>query len=133
MRVIGWLTTIVIGFIVLGALIGGPASNPTATATSYTSTSREPVPEIVNFDWRKDGFGVVMVLSKVTIKNPGKVAISDLRISCQTSGPSGTVISSPSTVLYERIEAGKTRTFRDVNLGFIHSQSARASCRAYAR
>jgi hypothetical protein len=88
---------------------------------------------IVDYSWHKGGFGSVMVLNKVTIKNTRKIAIADFRITCDTSGPSGTILSSPSTTLYERIEAGKTRTFRDVNLGFIHSQSARASCRVYAR
>jgi hypothetical protein len=138
--------------ILLGSLAGGPSSTPTATATSYTyaapkcadqaacdaankaayaNVGKEPI--IVSFAWEKGGFGVVMVLSKITITNPKTVPIADFRITCDLSGPSGTRVGSVSTVLYERIDAGKTRTFRNVNVGFIHGQSSGASCRAHAR
>jgi hypothetical protein len=162
MRIIGWITTIVVGLLVVAAIIEGPVrqsaesaayhAKPTRGTTkkigdasqcadpaaceaankiAYANVGKEPI--IVDLSWYKGGFGVVMVLNHVKIKNPASVPVSDFRIACEMLGPSGTRVSSVSTVLYETIGAGKTRTFRNVNVGFIHDQSARASCRVHLR
>jgi hypothetical protein len=83
--------------------------------------------EVVSFNWRKDGFGNVMVLD-ITLRNESDFPLRDFVINCIHSGPSGTVMDRNSRVLYEKLAAGGTHRFRNVNMGFIHSQAASSSC-----
>jgi hypothetical protein len=85
-------------------------------------------PELVSWQWGKGGFDSVMLLKNVRIKNGRPDDIKDLIISCTVSGASGTDLQSLRTVLYDIVPAGRTKTFREINMGFVHSQAAGASC-----
>lgn len=77
--------------------------------------------------WRLDGFGNVMIAT-FRISNDNDIAVKDIEILCRTSGRSGTELSSASHTIYDIIAPHKTRTFTDINMGFVDSQSARAGC-----
>ncbi len=82
---------------------------------------------IVKFDWHKGGFDSVMI-ADFTIKNANTFPVKDLTISCKTRAGSSTVISEPSTTLYEVIHAKESKRFSKVSMGFIDTQSTRAGC-----
>jgi len=83
--------------------------------------------KIVDFSWHTDGFGSVMVAT-FTIKNSLPVSVKDIEVECTHSASSGTVIDSNQRTIFEIIKSGQTRTFRDFNMGFIHSQAKRSGC-----
>lgn len=89
--------------------------------------SPERYVEIADFSWTKEAFGNVMEAT-FTIKNTLPVKVKDIEVKCTHSAPSGTVIDSNRRTIYEIIGAGRTRTFRKVNMGFIHSQANRSAC-----
>ncbi len=82
---------------------------------------------ITDFSWTTGAFGNVMEVT-LTIKNALPVQVKDIEVKCTHSAPSGTVIDSNRRTIYEVIGAGKARTFRKFNMGFIHSQANRSSC-----
>jgi hypothetical protein len=83
--------------------------------------------KVKDFSWRKEAFGNVMEVD-FTIENMLPVNVKDIEIKCTHSAPSGTVIDSNTRTIYEVIGAGKTRVFRNFNMGFIHAQAYRSSC-----
>jgi len=83
--------------------------------------------EIVKFSWHKGGFDSIMIAT-FTVKNSSVHDVKDLEITCTHSANSGTEIDRNTRTLYERVRAGQTRTFRNVNMGFIHSQASRSGC-----
>lgn len=83
--------------------------------------------EIENFTWSKEGFGNVMV-ANFLIKNGLPWPVKDIEVRCQHSAPSGTSIDYNTRVIYERIEANKTRRISNFNMGFIHNQAQRSGC-----
>ena len=63
-----------------------------------------------------------------TFKNSGKGPRKDFHIECRVGGKSGTVLGTTQVTIYDTVKAGQTRTFREVNMGFIHGQASGASC-----
>lgn len=84
---------------------------------------------IVTERWSKGGFGSVMV-ADFTLKNVSNLALRDFRLECELQGNSGTLVNTKRITLFEKLGPQATRTIRDVNVGFINSQAARASCEA---
>jgi len=84
--------------------------------------------EIKNFNWHKGGFDSVMLVD-VTFLNKGTRAVKDFELTCQHFSNSDTLIDSNSRVIYEIIPAGKTKTIKNFNMGLIHSQAAKTSCK----
>ncbi len=76
--------------------------------------------------WELGGFGNVMTIHFALQNNTSKPQ-KDFVISCETHGRSGTLLSRPRVALYEALQPGTRRAF-ELNMGFVHSQSARASC-----
>lgn len=64
-----------------------------------------------------------------TIRNNGTKAIKDIEIECVHFAPSGTRIDSNKRTIYEVIEPGKTRVFKDFSMGFMHSQADSSNCK----
>jgi hypothetical protein len=77
--------------------------------------------------YRKVGGSVMEATFVITNSSPCDV--KDLQIECVHSAPSGTQIDSSTHTIYEVIKAGETRTLTNVNMGFIHSQTASSSAR----
>lgn len=83
--------------------------------------------KITDFSWTKAAFGNVMEAT-FTIRNSLPVKVKDIDVKCSHAAPSGTVVDSNRRTIYEVIGAGRTRTFRKFNMGFIHSQANRSGC-----
>jgi hypothetical protein len=121
--------------VVFAALVGnkGPEKAEPPKPAPHTVTIPPP-PEprtlvtISDFNWAKGGFGNVG-LGTFTIKNDNTFQVKDVAIRCDFYANSGTSLSRADATIYEVVAAKKSRTFREVNLGFIHSQSSKASCR----
>ena len=91
--------------------------------------SRKPLGWVLE-GWELSGFGTVFIAT-LTIQNNSKERLADFRVACMTYGNSGTALSTPTGVLYEALRPGQRGTFR-INLGFVHSQSAKANCAVYS-
>lgn len=83
--------------------------------------------QISKENWTTGGFGTVMMYD-FSVTNNADAPMKDLQLECTTYGASGTKLNTLEYTLYEKIPEGKTRTFRDLNIGFIDGQSARAHC-----
>lgn len=83
--------------------------------------------QILDWSWEQGGFGVVMI-ARFRVKNNNPFPVKDPLFKCTLFGPSGTIIDSISTRVFERIEPGKAKLFRNINMGLIASQSAQGRC-----
>ena len=83
--------------------------------------------EIVKQSWRKDVFGTMATIN-ITVKNTAPFDIKDIIIRCHFYAKSGTKVNSSKHTIYEIIEPGSTKKFRNVNLGFINPQASRGGC-----
>ncbi len=81
----------------------------------------------LEYTWSKEGFGNVMEAT-FTVRNRSHNGIKDLEIRCIHSAPSGTVIDRNTRTIYDVVPAQKSRTFENVNMGFINSQAHRSGC-----
>ena len=133
-------TWIVTGLVVLW-FIGYIAGEPTGSSSSAPSANRtSPAPsvsplqaamaatELREYSWSKTAGGSLMK-ADFTIRNNGATDIKDIEIICEHQGPSGTKIDSNTRTIFEIVPAGKTRTFKSFDMGFIHSQAVSTSCR----
>jgi len=82
----------------------------------------------VDFNWHTSGFGGVMIADfKVT--NRSKYKIKDIEITCYHYGKSGTKIDSNTRTIYDIVPAKGKKLFKDVNMGFFHSQTHKSGCK----
>jgi hypothetical protein len=68
------------------------------------------------------------MMATFVIKNTSPFDIKDITIHCTNAAPSGTVIGSIDHTIYDLVKANSTKTFREVNMGFIHSQASSSGC-----
>jgi hypothetical protein len=108
--VLGWL----------GNLIGSHGSGSAAG-----STPRDKV--AMSFSSSKGGFGSILMLD-ITLTNKNTFAVKDIEIDCDGYGGSGTKIDHNNKTMYERLEPGETRTFKQFNMGFLNSQVSSSRC-----
>lgn len=104
------------------------AAPPPATQPKTPFEAADPVVDldVVRFSWTKSGFGSVATFD-VTIKNKSKVAAyGDIEYETTYSAPSGTRVDRGHGSIFEVIQPGQTRTFKDLNDAFVHSQASRA-------
>lgn len=81
--------------------------------------------EMVNNDWYMGGFGSIPIHT-ITLKNKGEVAYKDIGIAITYSSNSDTLIDVGAHVIYDVLPAGKTKTFRNINMGFMDGQAAKS-------
>lgn len=82
--------------------------------------------KISNFKWEKGGFGSVM-LATFTLTNNNEIAVKDIRMEFQRYAESGTPVGGDRYTQMSILKPGEKRTFKNVNLGFIHSQAERST------
>ena len=104
-----------------------PSTSPAEAQQQAARRNPEKFLEITKFSWSKEGFGAFMHAS-FTIKNSSALDIKDVSIRCTHHAPSGTVIDSNERTIYEIVKANSTRSFREFNMGFIHSQAKSGGC-----
>lgn len=77
--------------------------------------------KVVKMNWQKGGFESVGIINSITIKNESASACKDLMCFADFYAASGTRIGAVHFFIYEIIPAGKTKTFRNINIGFLPS------------
>ncbi|EMV9185865.1 hypothetical protein AADU03_004751 [Escherichia coli] len=123
---------VIVVFWGFGALTKGPSTS-SSSGTGSAAPQLSPLAlakektTLVNFDWAKSAGGALM-RADFTIHNGGTIAVKDFEITCTHFGPSKTRIDSNTRTIYEVIEPGKTRTFKNFDMGFIHSQAVSTNC-----
>lgn len=100
-----------------------------AEAVARSEATRNPATamSVKNFSWKKGGFGSVAIMD-LTIANENNFAIKDVTVRCRLFASSGTELSTVVGTIYQIIQPKSTKTFADVNMGLIHSQSSRSNC-----
>lgn len=78
---------------------------------------------VKNSKWHKDGFESVCMLDSMTVKNNSSSNCKDMICSADFYGKSGSRIGRVGFIIYDSIPAGKTKTFRDINVGLMPSPS----------
>ena len=68
------------------------------------------------------------MMASFTIHNGNDFPVKDIQIECPLSARSGTKIDSVKQTVYEIIPANSSKTFREVNMGFIRDQAKSATC-----
>jgi hypothetical protein len=97
-------------------------------ARARYSDHPEEALSIGNWHWTKSGFGSVMIIDRMTIRNDAPFAIKDFTLKCVHQGPSGTEMDSNTRRVYDIVPADGSKTVRDMNMGFINSQVVTSSC-----
>ena len=81
--------------------------------------------EMVDNNWYMGGFGSIPIHA-ITLKNKGEVSYKDIGIAITYSSKSDTLIDVGAHVIYDVLPAGKTKTFREINMGFMDGQAAKS-------
>lgn len=124
---------VLIGVFSSGSSDTGSSSSSSSSRTSTPSYSPPPQerPEsevsIKKWNWKKGGFDTVMIAT-FTLRNENSYPVKDIKIRCELSGNSGTSIDSVEETIYDSVPANGTKTFPEVSMGFVRSQTSRASC-----
>jgi len=95
-----------------------PVAKPTVYPMDNMSLS--------NVTWRKEG---IFLVASFVLTNNGPYAVKDLKITCESSANSGTIVGRNSQTLYDIVKAHTSKQVHDFNMGVIHSQAARSGCR----
>lgn len=98
-----------------------------AARARYADNPEEAL-TIADLDWSKGGFGSIMMIDRLIVRNDAPFPIKDFVVKCVHQGPSGTDMDSNKREVYEIVPAGKTKTVREINMGFIHSQATTSRC-----
>lgn len=122
-----WFVTVIIGFIALGAIL--PDNTPSSSVPPLPRL--ESKTDIEKLSWRKGGFDNVAVVD-FTIKNNNTTPIKDIEVACDAVAASGTALGTVRETIYETIAPQKTKRVRDLNMGFIHTQTKSIGCRITA-
>jgi hypothetical protein len=69
------------------------------------------------------------MIADIIIENKSTYDVKDLTILCVHRSKSGTEIDATKVTIYDIVKHGKTKSFKKVNLGFVHSQSAECNCK----
>lgn len=102
-----------------------PAKDETADEPIY-SPGNMPV---LRYNWHKGGFNSVYVLDYITIENKNPFAVNGVTVGCDQIASDGTVFGTAIKPLHEHMEAGQTKTFRNITVGLLMDDSvARSGC-----
>lgn len=139
---LGWLGLVVVMFLASPknteqrntATTLSSSSTSSTTTTSAVSTPSESPKESalrqakIDFSWSKGGFGSIME-ADFTIENPSNYAIKDIEVTCTHFANSGTEIDSNTRTIYESVPSRGKKVVKNFNMGFIHSQAKKTSCK----
>lgn len=129
-----WVIAIFFGFVVF-SIIGGGGGGSSTDGVTATTAAPPPDPrkvamdavKLTRFSWAKGGFDSVM-LATFTVENTGERSVKDIEFTCVHSAKSGTVIDRNRKVVFDTVPAKGRKTFKEFNMGFIHSQADSSSC-----
>jgi len=120
----------VAAMIVLAAGSGDSGSTVTPTSPTTADVLKKTVQSQLSLDftWTKTGFDNIMEATFV-VKNDSDYPVKDLEITCRHSANSGTKVDSNTRTIYEIVKSHAKRRFPKFNMGFIHSQATKSSCK----
>jgi hypothetical protein len=106
------------------------AAKARAETAARAAAMKDPAAGLTlqNITWHLGGFDVVAIAT-FTVKSTNDFPTRDIEFSCTSHGASGTALSGVTHTVYDVVPAKGTKVFREVNLGFMSSQSATLSCR----
>lgn len=123
------------GYVVLNWQNRPAVQQRAAQAQALAEPAKPPPPpdpkdrfEISKMDWKLSGFGTVAIVS-LTFNNQNTFSVKDPLIACSFHGKSGTLIDTKRQTLFEAFAPSKKRTVKNISLGFVNPQAARAGCR----
>ncbi len=122
-------TWLVLGIFIIGGI--GMSNKSSSGSSSVPLTPKEEAQNQVtleDFNWGTSGFGSVM-MADFKIKNDSKYLVKDIEITCKDYAKSGTEIDSNKRVIYDSVEAGKSKKIKKFNMGFIDSQVNQSNCK----
>lgn len=130
------LVKVIIGFFVLGGIgqymkvspPSGSSSSGSVTPSMPSVADLSDKVTVKDFKWTTYGGGSLLKLSSITIENKNAEDVKDFVIKCTNHGPSGTVTDTNERTLFEILKAGQTKTYKDFDMGFIHSQATSSGC-----
>ena len=137
MKSCGGIVVLFLLFVVVAIIAAGKSSDTGQTPRAAVSTPA-PAPvlpqpidafSISKANWKVGGFGTVAVFN-FTFQNDNDYPVKDPEVTCTFFAASGTTLSTGTKTVYEAFKAKSSRTIRDFNFGFMHSQAKSASCRA---
>lgn len=85
----------------------------------------------LSFTWKTASFGTVMV-ADFLITNYNRFPIKDITISCSHYGNSGTRLDTNEITIYEIFYAKRRKRVLNSNVGFIHPQTTKTTCKITA-
>lgn len=104
------------------------AKTPSDPKTETASLFCEKL-EVKKFSWSMEGFGNVAVIESLTVKNNGNTPCKDITLGVSFLAASGTQVGNLKYTIYDSIPAGKSKTFHNINLGFVNKQAHEARVR----
>ena len=126
-----WLVLVITVFIVVNKIRepDAPSTQPAAVIIPKPEKPN-PVKQLkFNFQVTLGGFGNTMLLKNVTIYNPTTTPMKDPLIRCSLYAASGTHLGNTDFTVYQPLKAKGKITVQEINMGFVNSQAAEASCR----
>lgn len=102
---------------------------PSASTRSENAAGGLSKIRIGSANYRKEGFGVVMIAS-FAIYNDNAYPVKDVTVTCRHGTPSGTIIDQSTRTIYEKITAGGYTFINDFNMGFVSPQATTSGCQA---
>lgn len=85
---------------------------------------RSPEGGLISYNWHVDGFGAVAIIDRITIRNTSDEPCKDIKGIMSFYAKSKTLLGSKPFVIYDIVPPKSKKTFKDVNVGFVHSQVA---------
>jgi hypothetical protein len=113
---------------------GNPVTQPVRVASAAPVARKLSHGDMVNqfrikgVSWAKDGFGTVMVAS-FTIHNDNTVPVKDVKITCASSGLSGSDIDQNTKTVFDRVGERSFLQVTKMNMGFIRSEAVDTKCK----
>ena len=123
-----WLFLIFVVLSFVAFLRGGGDGSPPPDVS--TPEKPDPIKQLkFNFQWTLGGFGNTMLLKNVAIYNPTTTPMKDPLIRCSLYAASGTHVGDTDFTVYQPLRVKGKITVQEINMGFVNSQAAKASCR----
>lgn len=133
-RLLGMAVLIIVAVVIITAM---SVQSPT-TGNKPTSSAPPPPPSptavalakvTLKYTWHSGGFGHVMVMRNVIIKNGSQYAFKDPLIRCTMYAQSGTALGDVEKTIYQIVKPRHSLKLSEISMGLMNSQANSASCR----
>jgi len=83
--------------------------------------------KVKSWSVRLGGYDNILIIDRLTLTNQNHFPVKDILINVKSYAASGTLLNSKDYTIYDIIPANKSKTFRDINLGFVDSQGRKSN------